>query len=58
MIIGKFSNFFFRYAEMQSVQLLESIVRRIFYRFWKTFFQSASIFSGKLISAINSVQEV
>ena len=35
-----------------SVQLLESIVRRIFYRFWKTFFQSDCIFAGKSISAV------
>ena len=37
MIIGKFSSFFYRYIEMRSVKLLESIVRRIFYRFLKTF---------------------
>ena len=37
---------------MWSVQLLESIVKRIFYRFWKTFFQSGCIFAGKSISGI------
>ena len=37
---------------VRNVQLLEVIARRIFYRFWKTFFKSASILCGKLISAI------
>ena len=37
---------------MWSVQLLESIVKRIFYRFGKTFFQSDCIFAGKSISAV------
>ena len=36
-------------------QLLESIARRIFYRFWKTFFQSCRIFGGKSIFAIYTV---
>ena len=36
--------FFNRFTERWSVQLLESIVRRIFYRFWKTFFK-AIVFS-------------
>ena len=35
-------------------QLLESIARRIFYRFWKTFFQSGCIFAGKSKSAIKT----
>ena len=32
-------------------------MRRIFYRFWKTFFQSDRIFGGKSISAIKTVLE-
>ena len=37
---------------MWSLQLQESIVRWIFYRFWKTFFQSGCNFAGKSISVI------
>ena len=43
---------FYRYTEMWSVQVLESIVRRFFYRFGKTFCQSCCIFDRKSISAI------
>ena len=36
---------------MWSVQLLELILRRIFYRFW-IFYRSACIFAGNFISAV------
>ena len=44
--------FFFRCTAEWSVQLQSWIVRRIFYRFRKTFFKSGSNFGGKNISAI------
>ena len=40
---------------MGSAQLLESLVRRIFYRFWKTFVQSGCIFAGNFIFAVYNV---
>ena len=39
MIFDEFSSFFYRYTEMGSVQLLESLVRRFFIDFGKLFFK-------------------
>ena len=52
MFIDKFSSFF---SDTPKCELLQWIARRIFYRFWKTVFQSCRIFGRKSISAIYNV---
>ena len=52
MNIEEFSSFFFRCTELRSPKFLESIARRIFYRFWKLFLKVVifSLKSPKLLS--------
>ena len=40
------------FTDTPKCEVFLQIVKRIFYRFWKTFFQSDCIFGGKFISAI------
>ena len=54
MIIGKFSSFFTGTPKCASVQLLESIVRRIFIDFRKLF-QIGCMFAGKSFLPSNEV---